>query len=184
MRAILVAGLVGIVVSACSLGGAGASSSRRSHIVPATLLTHFRGAGIQFYYPASWSHRHPGILQHFGASPVIDLSTQSMVDPCTKTGSTTRCGLPIHGLKPGGVVVTWALLSPYPLGARRRPLGVHVRVERPGFCRSVGGEEGVFASVVVRHHRVYSVGACLRGPNVAANERAVRAMLASAVSVD
>jgi hypothetical protein len=62
--------------------------------------------------------------------------------------------------------------------------GPRLRITRPGYCRTIGGDESVSATVTVRHRRTYSVSACLRGPGVAAGERGVRAMLASAVSVD
>ncbi|MGH3074044.1 MAG: hypothetical protein ACRDQC_03910 [Gaiellales bacterium] len=174
--------MVGIVASACSLGGAGASSSRRSHIVPATLLSHFRGSGIQFDYPASWSHHRHGFSTSM-TGPIIDLSTQPMINPCTTTGNTTQCTLPVRRLKPGGVVVVWDTGGGFSIQSRRPDLGVRVRVIRPG-CPKVGGDEAVVGSIVASHRRVFLVSACLRGPNVAANERAVRAMLASAVPVD
>lgn len=183
MRALLVAGIIGVVVSACSLGGTASSSTGRSHVVPGAPLSHFRGDGIEFSYPAAWSHRHPGIESHF-AAPVIDLSSQPMVDPCATSGRTTRCSLPIHQLRPGGVVVVWTIGTILPLDAAHLPKGVRVRIARPGFCGDVGGDEAMSATVVVRHHRIYSMGTCLRGPDIADGERAVRAMLASAVPVD
>jgi len=182
---VLLATVIGVVAAGCSLGGTGSSTATPTDAgggAPPP-LAHFRGEGIEFDYPASWSHRHPGIESHF-AGPVIDLSTQPMVDPCTTTDATTRCSLPIHRLRPRGVVVVWAIATTHPLGAANAPKGVHVRITRPGSCRTVGGDEAVSATVVVRHHRIYSMGACLRGPGIAAGEQAVRAMLTSAVSVD
>ena len=63
--------------------------------------------------------------------------------------------------------------------AHRPVPGVHVKTLRTG-CRSLGGGEEITASVVLRGGRVYEAAACLRGPDVAAHELEVRAMLASA----
>jgi hypothetical protein len=166
MRAVLLATVIGIVAAPPP-------------------LAHFSGGGIEFDYPSSWSHRHPGILQHFAASPVIDLSTQPMGDPCTTNGAKTTCTLmPIHRLRPGGVVVAWTMLASLPVRVPHLPKGIRVRITRPGYCRTIGGDESVSATVTVRRRMTYSVGACLRGPGTAASEQAVRAMLASAVPVD
>ena len=135
MRAVLVAMVIGVVTEACSLGGAPPP------------LAHFRGGGIEFDYPSSWSHRHAGILQHFDASPVIDLSTQPMGDPCTTDGAKTTCTLMrIHRLQSGGVVVVWTLLSFSPiLRPKHVPKTPHLRIIRPGYCRTIGGDESVSA---------------------------------------
>jgi hypothetical protein len=57
--------------------------------------------------------------------------------------------------------------------------GVHVTVLRRG-CRVLGGDEELTARVVLRGGGVYEAAACLRGPGVAAHDREVRAMLATA----
>jgi hypothetical protein len=76
------------------------------------------------------------ILPHFAALPVIDLSTQPMGDHCTTKGATR---MPIHRLRPGGVVVVWTTLTSLPLGAPHAPKGVRLRIARPGYCRTIGG---------------------------------------------
>lgn len=138
----------------------------------------YRGHGITFTYPASWRHRHRGFYSNM-TSPIVDLGTQPMVDPCVHSGNSTSCGFPVRRLDRGGVVVMWeeggGLIDP----AHRPVPGVHVMTLRTG-CRSLGGGEEITASVVLRGGRVYEATACLRGPDVAAHEREVRAMLASA----
>jgi hypothetical protein len=63
------------------------------------------------------------------------------------------------------------------LGIRRPPQGVHLKVTRPGYCRSFGATETVSARLVTSKHEVFLVNACLRAPGVASGERALRMML-------
>ena len=93
--------------------------------------------------------------------PVIDLSAQPMVNPCTTSG----CGLPVRHLRPGGVVVVWE--TGWPFVPPRKGKTVRVRVTRPG-CRNVGGDEMIAALIVTRHHGSFLAGAYLRVPGVAA----------------
>jgi hypothetical protein len=69
------------------------------------------------------------------------------------------------------------------LQPKHMPKAPHLRITRPGYCRTVGGDESVSATATVRHRRTYSVGACPRGPGIAAGERAFRAMARSAVAM-
>ena len=63
-----------------------------------------------------------------------------------------------------------------------RPAGsVQVRVIRGG-CRDIGGDEIITAQIATRHPKVFLASACLRGPGLAANERAFRAMARSALA--
>jgi hypothetical protein len=185
-RLLVLVAVAATLPSGCSFGSASSAhdastSQLRSAAQPDVLelvrLTTYRGHGITFMYPASWRHRHRGFSTTM-TSPIVDLGTQPMVDPCVHSGNSTRCLFPVRHLDRGGVVVMWStgggLIDP----AHSPVPGVHVKTLRPG-CRSLGGAEEITASVVLRGGRVYEVAACLRGPDVAAHERAVRAMLES-----
>jgi hypothetical protein len=153
-------------------------SATQPDVLELVRLTTYRGHGITFAYPASWRHRHRGFYSTM-TSPIVDLGTQPMVDPCVHSGNSTSCWFPVRHLDRGGVVVMWStgggLIDP----AHGPVPGVHVKTLLTG-CRSLGGGEEITASVVLRGGRVYEAAACLRGPDVAAHEREVRAMLASA----
>jgi hypothetical protein len=152
-------------------------ASARAISLPVVLQA-FHGGGVSFSYPASWSHR-PGYLSN-ESDGIVDLSTQRMVNPCRHHGNITTCDLPIDHLRPGGVVVTWTIDGlPRAPSDVPRP-GVHVTVSRPGYCQTIGSDESLLARVVTRKHEILWMDACLRGPRLLANERAVRAMLASA----
>ena len=110
----------------------------------------------------------------------VDLSTQPMIDPCHTSGNVTRCGWPLLHLRPGAVVVTWTADYMPGLSIRRPPQGIHLTVTRPGYCRGFGATETVTARLVTPKHEVFLVNACLRAPGIVAEERAVRAMIASA----
>jgi hypothetical protein len=102
------------------------------------------------------------------------------VNPCRRHGNVTTCDLPIGHLMPGGVVVTWTI-DELPRPPSELPLpGVHIRVSTPGYCRRIGADESVMARIVTPRHELLWIDACLRAPGLAANEWAVRAMLASA----
>ena len=102
------------------------------------------------------------------------------VNPCHTSGTTTTCGWPLRHLRPGGVVVTWTADYMPGLGIRRPPKGIHLRITRPGNCRAFGATETVTGRLVTPKHDVFLVNACLRAPGLGADQRAVRAMLASA----
>jgi hypothetical protein len=65
--------------------------------------------------------------------------------------------------------------------AERPPRSVRVNVI-PGGCRGIGGDEIIDAQITTRHHEAFYADACLRGPGLAANERAFRSMARSAVA--
>ena len=104
-----------------------------------------------------------------------------MVDPCTTTGATTRCGLPVRRMRPGGVVLVWWTGRGFTARMLHLRRAVRVRVLRGG-CRDIGGDEIITAQIAAGHHEVFLASACLRGPGIAAHERAFRAMARSAVA--
>jgi hypothetical protein len=184
MRAVLLVTVIGIVAAGCSLGSSGSSSVvPTGESVAMTQLAHYRGHDIAFDYPAAWGrYRRSGFFTTM-TSPIVDLSTQPMVDPCMTSGGTTRCGLPVHHMRPGGVVVVWWAGGGFTSRMLHLRRAVRIKVVRDG-CRDIGGNEIITAQVAARHHQVFLASACLRGPGIAANERAFRAMARSAVSID
>jgi hypothetical protein len=176
----LAAVIVALVAGACSSGSAGdpsGSTATSSQPGDDVALTSYRGHGIVFAYPLAWSHRRPGFMSP-ETEGIVDLSTQRMIDPCHTRGNTTSCGWPLRRLRPGGVVVTWTI-DGMPL-IRSQAEGIRVKVTRPGYCRSFGATETISARLVTKTHEIFVVNACLRGADVASNERAFRKMLASA----
>ena len=89
----------------CSLGSSGGHTPAPPGVV-ATPLSHHRGDGIAFSYPAAWSHHRHGV-DTLDTEGIIDLSTQPMVKPCQAVGSGGSCGWPLQVLHPGGVFVVW-----------------------------------------------------------------------------
>jgi hypothetical protein len=172
---VLVAVMVGFAAG-CSLGSAGTHSTAPN--VAAPPLSHYRANGISFAYPAAWSHHRHGFFTT-ETDGIIDLSTEPMLDPCRSTGNGHTCSWPLHTIRPGGVVVTWTIGGEVDPAAPRRP-GTTVKVTRPGSCSSLGGDVTILARIVTAKRSMFSIDACLRAPGVAANERAFRAMLASA----
>jgi hypothetical protein len=171
----LLAAIAGLAAG-CSLGSAASHTAPPGIVAPP--LSHYRGNGIAFSYPAAWGHHRHGFYS-METDGIIDLSTQRMVDPCRPAGNGHTCGWPLHTLHPGGVVVTWTTggdIDPAALPTA----GTTVKVTRPGDCRSIGGGETLLARLVTSRRSVFSVAACLRAPGLAANQREFRAMLASA----
>ena len=84
-------------------------------------------------------------------------------------------------MRAGGVVVAWEAGGGFGVLMRRRPGSVSFKVLTGG-CRDIGGDEIITAQVTARHHRLFLATACMRGPGIAANERAFRAMARSAVA--
>jgi hypothetical protein len=185
MRAAVLVVATAAVAAGCSIGSGAATSGRPSTGATTgaktTLLTHYRGHGVAFDYPATWGRYRRGGVYSTMTSPVVDLSTQHMVDPCTHVANRTTCALPVHHMRAGGVVVVWQAWDGFGALMHHPPGPVHVRVVRGG-CRDIGGDEIIAAQIATRHHKVFLANACLRGPGIAANERAFRSMVRSAVA--
>jgi hypothetical protein len=180
VRTILLASLMLALTAGCSLGTAGGGGSSPATVAPNALVpvVRYRGQGIAFAYPVAWSHRGPGFSTNMNG-PVVDLSSQPLVNPCRHHGTTTVCGWPVDHMRHGAVVVSWRTGGMVAI-SQLSPPGFSMKVDRPGTCRSLGGDATIVARVVTRTHTDFLVTACLRGPGIAAEERAVRAMLASA----
>jgi hypothetical protein len=109
-------------------------------------------------------------------------------DPCSTNGDTTSCGFPIRHLRPGGVLVVWEVSGiPGVLGHGPGELirvGGHpakLGTNHGGVCRSIGGDRTIEVAVQTSREAapLTYFTACLRGPNLAQNERRVDALLAS-----
>jgi hypothetical protein len=173
--------LLATLTAGCSLattaGGGTSQTTPRPHAQVAVVRYH--GRGVSFAYPAAWSHRGPGFSTNMDG-PVVDLSSQRLVSPCRHHGSSTVCSWPVRHIRRGSVVVSWRTVGAMVVVSQMPPAGFPMRVERPGTCRGLGGDATVSARVVTQKHAEFRISACLRGPGLAAEERAVRAMLASA----
>ncbi len=158
----------------------------------ARLLT-FRGGGVSFRYPSTWTPHRYVAVSSFSAA-IVYLSNDPLHPPCQTSqgpGSTsTVCGDPIDQLGPDGVLVSWsehgfpgwtfksAQGTPAIVGGHR----AKILVQRPGWCGRIGALETM--SVVVERSSLpdnwWAIDACIRGPNAAIGEAQVRAMLHTA----
>jgi hypothetical protein len=184
-RSRLVACLAGIaatvaLASACGGGGATNATSKDAP------LQKYSGPYVSFNYPADWNalrFRRPPELHSF---PLVYLSTQSIHNPCSTQGNATNCGWPLGRLPPGGVLAVWQLpYTPPCVGCAYAPTGTPVQVggrratrqvTAGGVCRAIGADRTI--DVLVKNSVEFM--ACLRGPNLAQNERRVDALLKSA----
>jgi hypothetical protein len=179
VRTITFLAVMASVAAGCSLGSAGNHAARP--VAPPPRVALYRGAGIEFLYPDAWSHRvsNPGVTGTI-ADEIVDLATAPMHARCHRVGDTDACGFPIARLKPGGVFVSWTAEYGLTNLSHLPPAGRHVTVVRPGLCGRIGATATVAARIVTLTHATFIVQACLRSPGLAAGERAVRAMIASA----
>jgi hypothetical protein len=143
-------------------------------------LAHLRRGGIAFEYPAAWRYHRRGFLATM-TEGLVDLSTQPMVNPCRRRGSSTRCGWPVRRLRPAGVVVVWDLFGGGPALMHPPPVGARVRRIRDGSCRAIGGAEALQGTVVTRRrHQIYDAFACIAAGHRTGNAAAFAAMVRSA----
>ena len=66
----------------------------------------FATAGLKFRYPSCWTSKSYTEIATFFTS-VVDLSDQTMHNPCHQLSTSTICGSPIDDLLPGHVLVRW-----------------------------------------------------------------------------
>ncbi|MFL5943578.1 MAG: hypothetical protein ACJ75L_09980, partial [Gaiellaceae bacterium] len=148
-------------------------------------LTSYSGSYVSFSYPAGWKalqFQRPLELHSF---PLVYLSTQAIHSPCSTHGNETNCGWPLKHLRPGGVLAVWELpYAPPCNGCASGPTGTPVQVggrlatrqvKAGGACRAIGADRTI--EVLVKNSVEFM--ACLRGPNLAQNERRVDALLRS-----
>ena len=164
------------LTSACGGGGDAQAAASTPSVVK------YADSFLTFTHPGAWktyAFQQPLELHFF---PVVYLSTQAMHEPCSTQGNATSCGWPIRRLQPGGVLAVWQI--PYVLPGTSRTTGTRIRVggsparrkvTAGGECRAIGADRTI--DVMVGVTREFT--ACLRGPNLAQNQRAVNALLAS-----
>lgn len=169
------------LASACG-GGSDAPPAARSR--PAT----FANSTLSLRHPAAWTaypFKWSGEL-HF--HPMLYLSTQPVRDPCRTQNGTTACGWPVDRLDPGGVLISvenrgfpgWSLGqaggTPLLVGGR----SAKRRSDRPGSCAAIGGQLTIAVAVASPQPGNWTeLTACLRGPQLTANEHRLDALLAS-----
>ena len=170
--------------SACG-GGTNAPGASSSSFDPP--LVKYSNSLLSFSHPADWKvypFQWAGEL-HF--QPMVYLSTQPVHDPCSTTGNTTSCGLPVKQLEPGGVLVTWNASNPpatgFGAGARIQVDGHPAtrNVTTGGMCSSIGADRTIDVLIQTRPFpsTPTEMMACLRGPGLAQAEKSVDALLAS-----
>jgi len=178
---------VGIVAAAALASACGGGTSSTAQAASQPQLVTYRSDGLSFRHPAAWTaypFRWAGEL-HF--RPLVYLSTQPVHDPCSTQGNTTSCGLPVRHLRPGGVLVIWQVNGIPAMGlgpGERINVGGHrgTRVVTPsGICKEIGADRTMQVAVQTSPtpSPLTYLTACLRGPNLAQNERRVDALLAS-----
>ncbi len=176
-----IAGIAATAALASACGGGGKPPA----VAKSPTLTSYSGLYVSFSYPAGWKalrFRRPLELHSF---PLVYLSTQAIHSPCTTQGSQTTCGWPLEHLQPGGVLAVWQVpYAPPCAGCASGRTGTTVRiggrsatrqVKSGGACRAIGADRTI--DVMVKNSVEFM--ACLRGPNLAQNERRVDALLRS-----
>jgi hypothetical protein len=175
-----VAGIATTAALASACGGGG--GSQEAAMAPP--LQKYSGQYVSFDYPTAWKalqFRRPVELHSF---PLVYLSTQAIHSPCSTQGNVTTCGWPLKRLQPGGILAVWQLPYAPPCPGCSGPAGKLVRVggrsamrevRAGGACRAIGADRTI--EVAVKNSVEFI--ACLRGPNLAQNERQVDALLKS-----
>ena len=154
--------------------------------------------GFTFERPASWVVWQPNEHSPMTSGPLLYLSTDPLLPACAVAPSASpnppdamgsACAWPLRELKPGGVLATWwtsRILQPLPTaGTVVETNGAKARwnTASPGECSAIGADETVTVWVPIGQPSPLSnvaLTACLRGPDLAASEAAVRSLLASA----
>lgn len=146
----------------------------------------YQNALVRFDHPSAWKVAHYDEQTNY-FTLLAAMSNQPMHDPCAPH-STSSCTVPLSKLAPGGVIVLWTgnaqpnwVFAKAPGVARTiNGRAARVLVSSPGICKSLGGDETVSAWFQMKAaDDYYQVAACLRGPNIAKNERAIMASINS-----
>jgi hypothetical protein len=141
---------------------------------------------VHFEYPAAWQVKHFDEQTSY-TTLLATLSNQPLHDPCAPH-STSSCTLPLARLRPGGVLAEWTGNS-LPGWSFAKAPGVartiggraaRVLVSHPGNCKALGGDETITAFFKMQvADQYYEMAACVRGPGVSANTKALMTSLAS-----
>lgn len=187
-RHLLSLGAIAAVVALASACGSASGSTQAAPMDPPRApLQKYSGQYVSFDYPAGWKalrFQRPLELHSF---PLVYLSTQAIDSPCSTHGNATTCGWPVKRLQPGGILAVWQFpYAPPCAGCAARPAGSPLeigghravrRVMTGGACRAIGADRTI--EVTIRNSAAPEFTACLRGPNLAQNERRVDALLKS-----
>jgi hypothetical protein len=160
-------------------------------------MVHDGAFGVTFDRPASWDVWRPNDHSPITSGPLVYVSTDPLLPACAVAPSASpnppdangsACTWPLDELSPGGVLATWMnsrILQPLPsTGPVVETNGAEARweVTKPGECSAVGGDETITVAVPIGQPspltNVIFLG-CLRGPDLAESEAAVRAMVES-----
>ena len=177
------------LVALCTCAGCGGSShSPAKAMTPPASLTTFRNAYLQFRYPQNWRALQFPDSGELHFHPMLYLSTQPGHNPCNQTGLSVTCGWPVDQLQPSGVLVQWENKG-FPGWSLATQTGTSIHVDgrpareqtaKPGDCRSIGADETVSVEIARPMADNWTAfTACLRGPNLAASEQKIAAVLAS-----
>jgi hypothetical protein len=158
---------------------------------PSTQLVHEDFPGLSFDHPAEWTSQPFEVTSSFSRL-ITYLSSSTLSNPCTDTSTADRhgtaCSLPVTQLAPGSVLITWSSVGfGRPAGQPEIPepnttIGGHTaRVEttRRGNCVDIGADETIVADIERPSGNHYEMRACLRGPDLAQQERSITNMLDS-----
>ena len=178
--------LLVVLAAAASAGCGSTTTAAPAH---GAKLTNFQNSFVEFRYPTAWDAAQPDTSARLHFHPMLYLSVQPTKDPCRSAGDETTCGWPVSRLRPGGVLVVWEnrgypgwSLASTP-GAPTHVGGRSARklVSRPGACRAIDADETVQVEIERpgMSGNWTAVTACLRNPNLVANEQALAALLAS-----
>lgn len=185
-RVLSLAALAAAVATTSACGGGGSAQAA----APEPRLEQYSSSRLSFTHPAAWTaYANPG-APGFHYQPIVYLSTQPVHAPCSTHGMATTCGFPVRHLQPGGVLISWLVYGIPVAGLRDAPGtpdrigGVYAKrvTSQPGDCRAIGADRTIQVQIGSRTGTSVPTVfiACLRGPGLAANERRVEALLASA----
>jgi hypothetical protein len=127
--------------------------------------------GVSLVTPAGWHLVVPRVWTA-PVGPRAFLSNVAIADPCaTVFVGGDACWKPLASLPPDGILVTLSGSATLGLPGASPVVTTH----RPGpVCASLGGDEEMGAGFPG-----FGLGACLRGPDLAAGEAAFRDLVAS-----
>jgi hypothetical protein len=180
-----------ILMALAIASGCGLAMSEPTPIPPTPVpsgLAHFSDYQLSFDYPAAWVVGQYDDTSSFSSLKAF-LSTEPLHDPCVRTPSSISCGNPIVQLAPNGILVGWWRRSwpgwTFDPGAGE---AVHVAGEPATLEVTQSGETG---DMVCDRYMVVKIpdqpansnwtemDACLRGPDLAASQAQIEAMLRS-----
>jgi hypothetical protein len=180
-----------LVLLALVAGGCGATASTPTVAKPTAraMLANFQNEFVALRYPAAWRPLVVPATGELHFDPMLYLSTQAGHDPCRHSGTTTACGWPVARLRQNGILIAvenkgypgWSLATVPGKALRVGGRAAKKVVSRPGRCATIGADETIEVAIARPLNGNWTdVTACLRGPQLAARERELDALLATA----